>query len=147
MKKFRMMFSALLVVFAITSLCVPALAYTDGDREVLYYNFNITESIATSSNNMKRLYDRQWVVTVTDRANNRYPITYGIIDNNATMWLDALVMPSLRREDGKGNFGASYYDTSSIGRYLYLSALIDDRDHDMGVRTWGQWSTDAANFN
>ena len=112
MKKVKMLLSMLLVVCTLTALCVPAFAYQDDDREVLYYSFDIgtDELVGCSSNSMKRLYDRQWVVSVNSRANNRYAITYAMLDNNATEW----------------DF-----------------ALINTNDVNMGVRTSGQWSTDA----
>lgn len=125
--------------------CVPAFAYTDGDREVLYYDFHIgtDELVGCSSSSMKRLYNRQWVVSVTSRANNRYAITYGMIDNNASEWDISLVSNTTSRS-GTGNFGSTYYSSSSIGSRLYLGALINYNDVNRGVETSGQWSTDAA---
>ena len=41
MKKLKILFSMICAIAIISSLCVPAFAYSDGDREVLYYNFNI----------------------------------------------------------------------------------------------------------
>ena len=41
MKKLKILFSMICTIAIISSLCVPAFAYSDGDREVLYYNFNI----------------------------------------------------------------------------------------------------------
>lgn len=144
MKKVKMLLSMLLVVCTLTALCVPAFAYQDDDREVLYYSFDIgtDELVGCSSNSMKRLYDRQWVVSVNSRANNRYAITYAMLDNNATEWDFAVVSHETSRS-GTGNFGSTYPDTSTIGRYLYLGALINTNDVNMGVRTSGQWSTDA----
>lgn len=92
---------------------------------------------------MKRLYNRQWVVSVNSRANNRYAITYGMLDNNATEWDYALVSNTTSRS-GTGNFGSTYYSSSSIGSRLYLGALINYNDVNRGVETSGQWSTDAA---
>ena len=67
MKKLKILFSMICAIAIISSLCVPAFAYSDGDREVLYYNFNIGtgELVGCSSSSMKRLYNREWVVTVT----------------------------------------------------------------------------------
>ena len=78
MKKLKILFSMICAIAIISSLCVPAFAYSDGDREVLYYNFNIGtgELVGCSSSSMKRLYNREWVVTVSSRSNNRYTITY-----------------------------------------------------------------------
>lgn len=145
MKKLKMLLATICAIAICSSLCVPAFAYSDGDREVLYYNFNIgtDEQVGCSDTNMKRLYNREWVVTVSNRANNRYAITYGMLDNNATEWNNALVSKTTSRS-GTGNFGSTYPNTSTIGYRLYLGALIDTRDLNMGVKTSGQWSTDAA---
>jgi hypothetical protein len=145
MKKLKMLFSIVCAIAIVSSLCVPAFAYSDGDREVLYYNFHIgtDELVGCSSSSMKRLYNRQWVVSVTSRANNRYAITYGMLNNNATEWDYALVSNTTSRS-GTGNFGSTYYGSSSIGSRLYLGALINYNDVNRGVETSGQWSTDAA---
>ena len=70
MKKLKILFSMICAISIISSLCVPAFAYSDGDREVLYYNFNIGtgELVGCSSSSMKRLYNREWVVTVSSRS-------------------------------------------------------------------------------
>ena len=70
MKKLKILFSMICAIAIISSLCVPAFAYSDGDREVLYYNFNIGtgELVGCSSSSMKRLYNREWVVTVSSRS-------------------------------------------------------------------------------
>ena len=145
MKKLKILFSMICAIAIISSLCVPAFAYSDGDREVLYYNFNIGtgELVGCSSSSMKRLYNREWVVTVSSRSNNRYTITYGMLDNNATEWDNALVSNTTSRS-GTGNFGSTYPSSSSIGSRLYLGALINFNDVNRGVKTSGQWSTDAA---
>lgn len=144
MKK-KMLFSLICAIAVVSSLCIPAFAYTDGDREVLYYDFDIgvDERVGCSSSSMERLYNRQWVVSVADRANNRYAITYGMLDNNATSWDNALVSNTAVKS-GTGNFGSTYYSTASIGARLYLGALINSKDVNRGVETSGQWSTDAA---
>ena len=145
MKKLKILFSMICTIAIISSLCVPAFAYSDGDREVLYYNFNIGtgELVGCSSSSMKRLYNREWVVTVSSRSNNRYTITYGMLDNNATEGDNALVSNTTSRS-GTGNFGSTYPSSSSIGSRLYLGALINFNDVNRGVKTSGQWSTDAA---
>lgn len=134
---------SVLLLLAVTMI-TPAFAYTDGDREVLYYSFNINtdELVGTSSSSMERLYNREWVVTVSSRANNSYAITYGMLDNNATEWNNALVSYT-SSHSGTGNFGSTYPSTSTIGDYLYLGAKINSNDLNMGVTTSGQWSTDA----
>lgn len=126
-------------------MAMQAFAYNDGDREVLYYNFTFGngELVQTSSSSMKRLYNREWVVTVDSVKNNRYGITYGILDNNASEWYNSLVSNTTSRT-GKGNFGGKYYGSDTVGRYLYLGAMIDERDVNRGVVTSGQWSTDAS---
>lgn len=145
MKKFRIALTTVVAVALVLSLSVPAFAYTDGDREVQYYNFSIgtDQGVGSSSSSMKRLYDRQWVVSVTSHSNNRYAITYGMLDNDQTEWDQAITSYTVARS-GNGNFGASYPDSSSIGSYLYLGARVNDNDVNMGVLTSGQWSTDAA---
>lgn len=145
MKKARILLSMALVVFTLTTMAGPALAYTDGDREVLYYDFDIgiDQSVGCSSSSMERLHNREWVVSVAERANNRYAITYGMLDNNATMWESALVSNTTSRS-GTGNFGSTYLGASSIGLDLYLGARINYNDLNRGVQTSGQWSTDAA---
>lgn len=122
MKKLKMLFSMICAIAIVSSLCVPAFAYTDGDREVLYYDFNIgtDELVGCSSSSMKRLYNRQWVVSVTSRANNRYAITYGMLDNNASEWDISLVSNTTSRS-GTGNFGSTYYSSSSIGVPAFIS--------------------------
>lgn len=146
MKKMKLLLTALCAVALVASITtVPALAYWDNDREVLYYNYSLEPGQLIGSNlesKMKRLYDRQWVVSVASRANNRYAITYGMIRPIATMWNNALVSRTTSQA-GTGNFGGTYRDTSSIGTYLTLGAHIDVNDLNRGVRTNGQWSTDA----
>lgn len=145
MKKLKILFSMFCAIAIISSLCVPAFAYTDGDREVLYYNFNIgtDELVGCSSESMERLYNREWVVSVNSRANNRYAITYGMLANNATEWQNAIVSNTTSRS-GTGNFGSTYPSSSSVGYHLYLGAHINFNDVNRGVKTSGQWSTDAA---
>jgi hypothetical protein len=113
MKKLKMLFSMICAIAIVSSLCVPAFAYSDGDREVLYYNFHIgtDELVGCSSSSMKRLYNRQWVVTVSSRANNRYAITYGILDNNATEWDYALVSKPSFFDAGAGDTKYLYHRT------------------------------------
>lgn len=146
MRRIKKILSSILVsAFLLSAMTMPVFAYSDGDREVQYYDFKIStyEMVGCSSSSMKRLYDRQWVVTVSSRANNSYGITYGMINNNATEWYNALVSRTTTKS-GTGNFGSTYYNADSVGSYLYLGALIDERDVNKGVKTNGQWSTDAA---
>ena len=146
MKRIKKLLSAVLVsTFIIGTMAMQAFAYNDGDREVLYYNFTFGngELVQTSSSSMKRLYNRDWVVTVDSVKNNRYGITYGILDNNASEWYNSLVSYTTSRT-GTGNFGGRYYGSDTVGRYLYLGAMIDERDVNRGVVTSGQWSTDAS---
>lgn len=93
MKKFKRLLCAVLAsTFIIGTMTMQAFAYNDGDREVLRYNFTFGngELVQTSSSSMKRLYNREWVVTVESVKNNQYGITYGILDNNASEWYNAL---------------------------------------------------------
>ncbi len=116
-----------------------------GPSQVLYYNFTFGngELVQISSSSMKRLYNREWVVTVDSAKNNRYGITYGIFDNNASEWYNSLVSYTTGRT-GTGNFGGRYYGSDTVGCYLYLGAMIDERDVNRGVVTSGQWSTDDS---
>ena len=50
----------------------------------------------------------------------------------------------LTYEDYISNYLPSYPSSSSIGSRLYLGALINFNDVNRGVKTSGQWSTDAA---
>ncbi len=146
MKKFKRLLCAVLAsTFIIGTMTMQAFAYNDGDREVLRYNFTFGngELVQTSSSSMKRLYNREWVVTVESVKNNQYGITYGILDNNASEWYNSLVSYTTNRS-GTGNFGGRYYGSDTVGRYLYLGAMIDERDVNRGVVTSGQWSTDAS---
>ena len=72
-----------------------------GPSQVLYYNFTFGngELVQTSSSSMKRLYNREWVVTVDSVKNNRYGITYGILDNNASEWYNSLVQRCLNNSE------------------------------------------------
>lgn len=74
-----------------------------------------------------------------------YELTVDVkmLDNNATEWDNALVSNTTSRS-GTGNFGSTYPSSSSIGSRLYLGALINFNDVNRGVKTSGQWSTDAA---
>lgn len=147
MKKIKLFLASICAVALVASITsVPALAYSDNGREVLYYNFSLESGQWVGSNlnsKMKRLYNRQWVVSVTSRANNRYAITYGMIRPVATSWDNALASRTSSHV-GTGNFGGSYPNTSTIGQYLTLGALVNINDVSRGVRTSGQWSTDAA---
>ena len=146
MKRIKKLLSAVFVsTFIIGTMAMQAFAYNDGDREVLYYNFTFGngELVQTSSSSMKRLYNREWVVTVDSVKNNRYGITYGILDNNASEWYNSLVSYTTSRT-GTGNFGGRYYGSDTVGRYLYLGAMIDERDVNRGVVTSELWSTDAS---
>lgn len=147
MKRVKKIVSTMLVsAFALSAMVMSVSAYWEGsgNREILYYDFKIMtdEMVGCSSSSMQRLHNREWVVTVSSRANNSYGITYGMIDNNATEWDYALVSRTTTKA-GTGNFGSTYYSSDSIGSYLYLAALIDERDVNKGVKTSGQWSTDA----
>lgn len=146
MKKIKKIIGAVLAVtFIVGIMTMQTFAYSDGDRKVLYHNFTLGngELVKTSSDSMKRLYNREWVVTVQSVRNNQYAITYGIIDNNASEWYNSLVSYTTSR-NGTGNFGGKYYGSDTVGSYLYLGAMIDERDVNRGVVTSGQWSTDAA---
>jgi len=147
MKKVKKIVSTMLAsVFIFSAMAMSVSAYWEesGNREILYYNFNILtdEMVGCSSSSMQRLHDREWVVTVSSRANNNYGITYAMLDNNATGWDNALVSRTTTKT-GTGNFGSTYYSNDTIGYYLYLGALIDERDLNKDVKTSGQWSTDA----
>lgn len=133
---------AFLLVCGVTA---PAQAYTDGDRLVEYYSFNIAtdNAVGVSSNSMKRLYNRQWVVSVSSRMNNSYPITYGMIRTEPTDFYSALVSNTTSKS-GTGNFGSTYYNTLSVSQSLKLAALVNANDVNKNVRTNGQWSTDAS---
>ena len=142
MKKLKILFSMICTIAIISSLCVPAFAYSDGDREVLYYNFNIGtgELVGCSSSSMKRLYNREWVVTVSSRSNNRYTITYGMLDNNATEWDNALVSNTTSRS-GTGNFGSTYpvlrpsvLAFTSVPSSISTMSTVASRQVDNGVR-------------
>jgi len=144
-KKSKRIVSLFMAVALIAAMMVlPANAYSDGDREVLYYSYSIGsgERVGTSSSSMKRLYNREWVVSVASRQNNSYAITYGILDGRAASWDNALISRTTAKS-GTGNFGSSYYN-STVGFYCYLGALIHASDVNMGVKTSGQWSSDAA---
>lgn len=145
MKVFKMMFSLVLALTLLYSFAIPAFAYTDGDREVLYYNFEISngERCGVSSNSMMRRYNRQWVVTVSSRSGNSYPITYGMLDTINSEW-DNCLCSYTTRKTGTGNIGGNYYGTGSIGANLWLGTLTDALDVSKTVKTSGQWSTDNA---
>lgn len=144
MKKLFGIFVSVMFIFSAMVIGVSAYWSPNGNREILYYNFNIeTDSLCgCSSSFMKRLYNREWVVTVSSRANNSYGITYGMLDNDATSWSNALVSYTTTKQ-GTGDFGSTYYSNDTVGWNLYLGALINTRDLNKGVSTNGQWSTDA----
>ena len=145
MKKIKKTLSAILFLTCmIGTNSILTFAYTDGDREVKYYDFSFGsgEGATSSSSSMKRLYDREWVVTVESRANNKYAITYAMVDNNGTEWENALVS-NVAKSSGTGNFGGTYYSSKTIGKKLYLGGAIDPRDINARVTSSGQWSTDA----
>lgn len=150
MKRFKKLVCAVLAsTFILSAMTMQAFAFTDyndGDREVLYFYFYFGdgELVKLSSSSMKRLYNREWVVTVSSIKNNQYPVTYGMLDNNASEWYNSLVSYTTTRS-GTGNFGGRYYGSDTVGRYLYFGAMIDERDVNRGVTISGQWSTDAAN--
>ncbi len=127
--------------FSITSK-----AYFSGDREIKYYNFALDtdETAGATSDSMLRRYNREWVITVSSRANNSYPITYGILWNNTDSWSWAITSNTTSKQ-GVGNFGGTYFNANSIGMYLYLGIKLDSRDLNHQVSSNGQWSTDAAN--
>ncbi len=98
MKKMKTVISTVLVsVFALSAMVMSVWAYWEGsgNREILYYDFKImtNQMVGCSSSSMQRLHNREWVVTVSSRANNSYGITYGMINNNATEWDYALCEP------------------------------------------------------
>lgn len=145
MKMVKMLFTLALVVVMISSLAAPAMAYTDGDREVLYYNFNIDNGArcGTSDSSMMRRYNRQWVVTISQRSNNAYPITYGMLDMLGSEW-DFCLASYTTQKTGTGNIGGNYYSSASVGTNMWLGALIHENDVFKAVKTSGQWSTDNA---
>lgn len=143
MKGLKMLLTLALVIMLLCSFAIPALAYADGDREVLYYNFEISNGArcGVSSNTMKRLFNRQWVVTISSRSGNSYPITYGMLDKINSEW-DYCLCSYTTPKTGTGNIGGNYYSSDSVGAKLWLGTLTDERDVSKTVKTSGQWSTD-----
>lgn len=146
-RKFTTLIALVFTVIIASSLTFPSFAYWSGDREILYYNFELEPQItcAMTSSTMTRLYDRQWAVTVTGRSNNQYPITYGILAPVTTEWTSALVSKTVQATY-TGNFGSTYYSNASVGSDLAFGIMIHQNDMSMGVVTSGQWSTDAYNY-
>lgn len=144
-KKTAAIISAFLVIAsAVTALPVSAYWVPSQNREILYYDFDFGTDITYygTEDSMERLYDREWVVTVSDVENNSYAITYGILSVYGTEWYASLCSNTVSKT-GTGNFGSTYYDNSTVGQDLYFGAYINYRDMGMGVTTSGQWSTDA----
>ena len=144
MKKVKTISILMLVVLLVSAMAIPAMAYRSGDREVYYYNFSISNGnrVGTSSSSMERLYNREWVVTVSEVDGNQYPITYGMLWMLGSDW-DYCLASNTTTKSGRGNFGATYGNTTTIGWDLWLGALTDVNDVSSTVITRGQWSTDA----
>lgn len=144
MKKVKTISILMLVVFLLSAMTIPAMAYRSGDREVDYYNFSISDGnrCDTSDDYMERLYNREWVVTVSNRSGNSYKITYGMLWMLGSEW-DYCLASNTTSQAGTGNFGATYGNTTTIGMDLWFGALTHPYDVSNTVVSRGQWSTDA----
>ena len=144
-KKLVAILSAILVA-ASALAAVPVSAYwlPSQNREILYYDFDFGNQLTHygSTDSMERLYDREWVVTVSAVNSNRYAITYGILSTYGTEWYASICSNTVSKS-GTGNFGSTYYSNETVGKRLHFGAYIDSRDMGLGVTTSGQWSTDA----
>jgi len=136
--------AVLTIASVVTALPVSAYWLPSQNREILYYDFSYgsNETHYASDESMERLYDREWVVTVSDVENNSYAITYGIHSIYGTDWDYSLCSNTVSKR-GTGNYGSTYFSSNTVGQDLYFGAYIDYRDMNMGVLTSGQWSTDA----
>lgn len=144
-KKLVAILSAILVATSALA-AVPVSAYwlPSQNREILYYDFDFGNQVTHfgTEDSMGRLYNREWVVTVSDVDSNRYAITYGILSIYGTEWYASICSNTVSKS-GTGNFGNTYFSSKTVGKQLYFGAYIDNRDMDLGVSTSGQWSTDA----
>lgn len=138
----KMLCSVLAALTLFSTAAISASAYTDGDRQVKYYNFDLTIGAEDDARiqPMQRLYNRNWVISINSVSYTNYPICYGLIQSETYY---AVANDVFHR--GTGNTGASYYNTGSIGTYLWLNAYLDSRDSLSNKHSSGQWSTDAAN--
>ena len=143
-KKFKRTSAALLACAAmVASFATMAVSsYWDGDREVGYYSFDVLgdNSYGVSNNSIKRLYDRNYVVSVTYASNSCGVIYYAsntsgtkISNNSSTMY-------------GVGNTGGSYYSKNTVNTYVRLDAETASTSDPNVVNTYqsGQWSPDNA---
>lgn len=135
MKKIKKMTTAILVFLMIAAISVPAMA--------AYVPYDITlatgSMVGVSSTNMTRTGTGGWGVIVTSRANNSYPITYGLLQHGLyTEWEFALVSNTVTSA-GTGPLNGTY-GHSVTGLDVDLGVLINQNDVNMGVRTTGTWT-------
>ena len=141
MKVKKMICAVLVATILVSSTCMSAFAYWDGDREVGYYDFDLSivpDDVVSMTNPIYRRYNRNWVASVNNVSSTSYPITYST-NMYEQSYLGAGKPYSLR---GTGNIGNSYYSTSSIGKRVCLYASLDQRESPAGKYSKGQWSPD-----
>lgn len=135
------------MLFACAAIATSAVAtnvsaYIDGDREVGYYSFDVLgdNTDGVSHNSIKRLYDRQFVVSVTN-VSNSCGVYYYISNTNGTQksYYSSTMYTT-------GNTGGNYYSNKTVNTYVRLDADVASTSDPNVVNTYqsGQWSPDNA---
>ncbi len=146
--KIKKTICACLAVASLTCItATTASAYWDGDREVGYYDFNLSidsddDYYEYTSDPITRLYDRNWVVSVNDVTTTVYPITYSVGRSGAAD-MPTGYSATLK---GTGNTGAAYYPSTPTNIGIRLSGNLSIYETDNirnGAYSSGQWSPDA----
>lgn len=135
MKKVKKLVVVMLVFLMISAISVPAMA--------AYVPYDITlatdSMVGVSSTNMTRTGTGGWGVNIASRANNRYQITYGLLQHGLyTEWDFALVSNTVASA-GTGTLNGTY-GHNVTGLDVDLGVLINQNDVNMGVRTTGTWT-------
>ena len=135
MKRVKKLVVVTLVVMMVAAISVPAMA--------AYEPYAITlatgSSVGVSSSDMTRTGTGGWAVNVASRANNKYQITYGLLQHGLyTEWDFALVSNTV----ASAGIGTLYgtYGHNVTGIDVDLGVLINQNDVNMGVRTVGTWT-------
>lgn len=137
--------SVLVILTLMVSVIVSSsvFAYQDGDREVKYYNYNLNISdedgiIGERYDPTLRRFNRNWVVSINQVSNTNYPIEYCVLKG---VGAPEQVANSAYKK-GQGNTGNTYYNSNSVGEYVWLNAYVDFRESSNGKYSRGQWSPD-----
>lgn len=147
MKLKKILAACLASTLIIGASSVSISAYIDGDREVGYYSFDALgdNTYGVSNTNIKRLYNRNYVVSVTSASSNGYGLIYWACQSSG----GSRISNKTSTIYAAGNTGGSYTSSSSVGTYVGLDAEVSSltkpgANNAQNTYQSGQWSPDNA---